>query len=91
MDVGRGVRDDLARGEEKNGVDGQPSKTHLQDFVVNPLRALSTVLGAVITVVKGRQVTEIARHLLHLHIFDDLVNPLLMSKVGPFCRGASIH
>ena len=91
MDVGRGVRNDLTSGEEKNRGDGQPSKTYLQDFVVNPPRALSAVLRPVITVVKGRQVTEIARHLFHLHIFDDLVNPLLMPKVRPFCRGVSIH
>ena len=42
-------------------------------------------------VVKGRQVIKIVRHLLHVQIFDDLVNSLLMPKVRPSCSGVSIN
>ena len=87
MNIGRGVCNDLqAHGEEENGIDCQRIKTYFEDFVVDPSRALSAILRVVITVVKGRQVAEIVRHLLHVHVFDDFIYPFLVPKVGPFCR-----
>ena len=57
---------------------------------MDPSRALSAILRVVITVVKGRQVAEIVRHLLHVHVFGDFMYPFLLSKVGPFCRDTSL-
>lgn len=69
----------------------QPQKTYFEDFVVNPSRASSAMLGAVITIVKGRQVPEIVRQLFHLETFDDFVDLLTVPKVGPFCSNVSIN